>query len=167
MPHAELVIDVCVFINAISPLHPAQRECVDFLYRAHAAERDTGLHVREPPLFVLEFFAARNRTSEGNGHDVSLYPEFQLTDTTTPLRTKIEPFTEEDAHQIMGALATAFPFNVPGEKRHPLVKGADLEFLAVARKHGCPLVTTDEGLLEYGRRGFAKVVRPCEWPAKA
>jgi hypothetical protein len=35
--------------------------------------------VREPPLFVLEFFAARNRTAEAAGHDVSLYPEFQLT----------------------------------------------------------------------------------------
>jgi hypothetical protein len=83
------------------------------------------------------------------------------------LKTTIEPFTEDDAHEIMNALASAFPLQEKGGKLHPLVKGADLEFLAVARKHDCPLITTDGGLLQYGRRRFARVMRPSDWPMNA
>jgi predicted nucleic acid-binding protein len=162
----ELVIDTCVFISAITVSDPEQQECADFLQRAHGFEDRGLLLLREPPLFVLEFFAVRNRAAfDRNKFDVSLYPQFQLTATTTPLRTTIDPFTEDDAHEIMNALATRFPFQPKqGQgKPHPYCNGGDLMYLGVAKKYGCPLVTRDSGLLGYGALGFHEIVHPRDW----
>ena len=163
----ELVIDPCVIFAAITVAHADQHECLDFLRRAHAVEDAGRLVLHEPPIFVLEFFSVSNRSAfETRKFDRSLYPEFRLTDTTTPLRTRIEPFTEDDAHEIMNAIAARFPLQpepTHGNKPHPYCKGGDLMYLGVARRFGCPLVTLDEGLLKYGVAGFHEIVRPAAW----
>jgi len=158
----DIVIDINIFINAANPGSPFQSECVAFLRRVDALQKSTGLRVREPPLFVLEFFAVHNRTKETS--DFGLYPERFYTPTTQPLKTTIEPFDENYAHEFLDAFVCAFPVQTKGEKRHPFVKrGADLEFLAVSRKYDCQFVTTDDALLEYGRLGFAKTLLPSDW----
>lgn len=85
-------------------------------------------------------------------HSWVLYPEWAI----RPLSTTIEPFTEDDAHELMAA--HALRFSTP-----PFVKGADLVYLGLARKHGATLITCDESLLRYGTEGFALVIRPSTW----
>jgi hypothetical protein len=150
----EIVIDVNVFMTArakAADRADEQRECVAFLRRVHDAQKNGTIVLREPPVFVLEVFAVSNRRRRD--WSTLLYPEFQF----DPLATVIEPFTEDDAHVLMEAHAAAFPLDPP------FVRGADLEFLAVARKHACALISCDEGLLRYGREGFCTVVRPRAW----
>jgi hypothetical protein len=84
------------------------------------------------------------------------------TDKTTPLRTKIEPFTEDDAHAVMNAIAQRF-VQTRGEKPHPYCKGGDLMYLGVAMKFGCPLVTVDQDLLLYGSVGLHRILHPKDW----
>lgn len=149
-----LIIDVSVFMNAQATLprkEPLRVECVEFLRRVHAAHASGRIILREPPLFVLETFAVINR--QAAEHLWMRYPEWKL----APLPTTIEPFTEDDAHELMAAHAACYPTTPP------YVKGADLVYLALARKHNAALVTTDDGLLRYGSDGFASVIRPSSW----
>jgi predicted nucleic acid-binding protein len=150
----EIVIDINVFMAALSTADGHQSESVDFLRRVRAAERAGEVRQRQPPMFVLEFFAVRNRIRQKL--DRRLYPEI----ITDPIPTVIEPFTEDDAHALQDLHAARFPCDPPFVKR-----GGDLEYLAVAVKHGCTLVSLDDGLLEYGRRDFWKVIPPAKWLA--
>lgn len=158
-----IVIDTSVFFAAVEAAHRDHRECLDFLARAHAVQDAGLLLVREPPLFVLEFFSVSNRADEK--YDKSLYPGFRLTDASRPLATTIVPFTEDDAHEIMEAIASRYlqPKRPSGRKRQPYCQGSDLMYLAVARKFRCPLVTIDDGPLLYGADGFHDVIRPGAW----
>ena len=89
------------------------------------------------------------------------YPEI----VSDPIPTTIEPFTEDDAHDLMNMHVAAFPTSAPVVKR-----GADLEYLAVATKHRCTLVSCDTGLLNYGTTGvlgypspLCRVIEPSKW----
>lgn len=150
----EIVIDINVFMAALSTTDRRQAVSVEFLRRVRAAERAGEILQRQPPIFVLEFFTVRNRIRQTL--DRALYPEV----VTDPIPTVIEPFTEDDAHALQQLHVARFPSDPPFVNR-----GADLEYLAVAVKHDCTLVSWDDGLLEYGRRAFCKVIQPSKWLA--
>lgn len=149
----ELVIDIDVFIAAISTTDVRQADSVAFLRRAALAVKAGEVRQRQPPLFVLELFAVVNRRSRTS--DRKLYPEI----VSDPIPTTIESFTEDDAHELQSHHKLAFP------EEAPFTKGADLVYLAIARKHGCTLVSWDTGLLKYGERDFCKVIPPTKWLA--
>ena len=152
----QIIIDVSVFMNSMTTLprnKALQVEAVEFLRRVHVALKAAEVQLREPPLFILETFSATNRQRDHQSW--LLYDEWR----TGPLPTLIEPFTEDDAHKVMDDHAARFRFEPP------FVKGGDLAYLGLARKHGATLITCDAQLLRYGTERFATVIRPSTWLA--
>lgn len=62
-PFEQVIIDVSVFLNAMSTMPRKQAlrtECIEFLRRVHSAQKKGQIELRDP-IFVLEVFSAFNR----------------------------------------------------------------------------------------------------------
>lgn len=161
MPIEKIVIDVNVFMNAMS-IEPRkqvglQPECRAFLDRAHVAHARGEIEQWQPPIFILEMFAVMNRAKEN--HSFERYEAF----TSAPLPFKTEPFTDRNAYDLQSAHVFWFP------ESPPFTKAGDLVYLSLARTQSATLITVDDGLLRYGvavpprNVPFANVVRPSAW----